>query len=69
MSEYTIKIVDVTSGEEIEREMTAKESKDLQAAQESATAKLAEENAARESAISKLTALGLTEAEIQALAG
>lgn len=72
MSNPIIKIVDASSGEEIEREMNDKELKEYNAFQ----AKLQKENAeaqaqlaARQSALEKLAALGLTEAEIQALAG
>jgi hypothetical protein len=71
-----IAIHDAKSGKIETREMNEKEYKTYLADQEKAAAELAEINerlapiiAARESAIAKLTALGLTEAEIQALAG
>lgn len=72
MSNPIIKIVNVETGEEIERPMTAAEFKEYQASQELAAAQQAEieaKEAARQSALEKLAALGLTEAEIQALAG
>ena len=72
MANPIIKIIDVETGEEIERPMTASEFKQFQADQETALAKQAEAEAkaaARQSALEKLAALGLTEAEIQALAG
>ena len=67
-----IKIVDVSTGEEVEREMTKAEYDQHLANQAEAEAEaqaLAEKEAARQSALEKLAALGLTEAEIQALAG
>ena len=72
MTNPIIKIVNVETGEEIERPMTAAEYKQFQADQELAAAQQAEleaKAAARQSALEKLAALGLTEAEIQALAG
>lgn len=65
-----IKIVNATTGEEIVRPMNEQELADFQALQKE-SAKLAKEQAAKEaarqSAIEKLAALGLTEAEIKAL--
>jgi hypothetical protein len=72
MSKPMIKIVDVSTGEEVEREMTKAEYDQHLANQAEAEAEaqaLAEKEAARQSALEKLAALGLTEAEIQALAG
>ena len=72
MTNPIIKIVNVETGEEVERPMTAAEFKQYQADRELATAQQAEaeaREAARQSALEKLAALGLTEAEIQALAG
>lgn len=72
MANPIIKIVNVETGEEIERPMTADEFKQYKAQQELAAAQQAEaeaREAARQSALEKLAALGLTEAEIQALAG
>lgn len=67
-----IKIVNVLTGEEIEREMTASELKLWQEDQKRLEKQKLEAEAkaaARQSALEKLAALGLTEAEIQALAG
>jgi hypothetical protein len=60
-------ILDASTGEVTERPFTAKEVADFTALQESY--KLAEQSktAARQSALAKLAALGLTEAEIEAL--
>ena len=72
MTNPIIKIVNVETGEETERPMTAAEYKKYQVDQELAAAQQAEaeaKEAARQSALEKLAALGLTEAEIQALAG
>ena len=72
MSNPTIKIVDAQTGKEIEREMTEEESSDYLAHQAALEAQIAQDEAravARQSALEKLAALGLTEAEIQALAG
>lgn len=72
MSKPIIKIVNVETGEEIEREMTQEEYNQYladKAKQKAEAEALAEKEAARQSALEKLAALGLTEAEIQALAG
>lgn len=72
MANPTIKIVNVETGEETERPMTAAEFKQYQAQQELAAAQQAEaeaKEAARQSALEKLAALGLTEDEIKAIAG
>lgn len=71
-----IKIVNATTGEEIEREMTAEELAEYearqleisteQAAREAEAAQLA---AAKQAAQDKLKALGLTDLEIAALTG
>lgn len=71
-----IKIIDVQTGQEIIREYNDQESEEakmLRAEWESnflkETQKIAEDNAARQSARAKLSALGLTESEINALVG
>jgi hypothetical protein len=72
MANPTIKIVNVETGEEIERPMTEAEFKSYKEFQAQAKAEAeaaGEKQAARQSALEKLAALGLTEAEIQALAG
>lgn len=72
MSNPILKIVNVQTGEEIERPMTAAEYKQFQKEQELEAAQQTEAEAkaaARQSALEKLAALGLTESEIQALAG
>lgn len=72
MTDFVINIHNVETGEEIEREATAAEIKQIRVDQELAAAQKAEaeaKEAARQSALEKLAALGLTEAEIQALAG
>lgn len=67
-----IKIVNVQTGEEIQREMTESEEAQLVKDNKQAEA-VAKENLklikARESALGKLEALGLTPAEISALTG
>lgn len=72
MSNPIIKLVNAETGEEIEREMTAAEVKQyeerIKQSQADEQTRL-ETEAARQSALEKLAALGLTEAEIQALAG
>jgi hypothetical protein len=67
-----MKIVNVETGEELEREMTKSEYEKYLASQAQSEAEaqaLAQKEASRQSALEKLAALGLTEAEIQALAG
>jgi hypothetical protein len=66
----TILLVDASTGIEIERELTEDELEERQSiAAESLAVKEAEEakKAARNSALAKLAALGLTEEEIAAL--
>jgi hypothetical protein len=65
-----IKIINVSTGKETIREMTEKELQELEKAQADAQAQEQERAkalAARISAMEKLAALGLTEAEIKAL--
>lgn len=66
------RIIDVTTGEVTEKELNSKELEHLSKLNSQAEAEakaLAEKEAARQSALEKLAALGLTEAEIAALAG
>lgn len=70
MSRPTIKIHDVQTNQEIEREMTAAEFADYEAANEQIeTIKQQSEakSIAKQSAMDKLTALGLTADEVAAL--
>jgi hypothetical protein len=71
MSEVlTTVIADASTGEVIEREMTAEEIADHEEIEAAALAAEAERQAkiaARESALAKLAALGLTQEEIDAL--
>ena len=63
-------IVDAATGEVIERPLTAEEIAEREAMQAEAEARQAEADAkvaARESALAKLKALGLSDAEIAAL--
>jgi hypothetical protein len=63
-------IFDAATGEVTERPLTADEISDREAMQAEAEARQAEADAkvaARESALAKLAALGLTEAEVAAL--
>lgn len=72
MSNPIIKIVDASTGEEVEREMNDKELKEYNASKlkiENQKAEAEAKEAARQSALSKLAALGLTEDEIKAIAG
>lgn len=69
-------IVDVATGERIERDFTPEElaqrEADQIAAEEAEAARVEEENAkiaAKESALQKLAALGLTEEEAKAIVG
>ena len=67
-----VKIINAETGEVIEREMTKSEYDLYLVEKEQGEAIRAEKIAkerARQSALEKLAALGLTEAEIQALAG
>jgi hypothetical protein len=66
----SITIIDALSGTEIVRELNSIELSELETAKSQAKAKEAElqaQEAARKSALAKLAALGLTEAEIAAL--
>jgi hypothetical protein len=72
MTKPTVKIHNTETDEIIEREMTKAEYDQFlldKAEIESLALAEAEKQAARQSALEKLAALGLTEAEIQALAG
>ena len=72
MTNPIARIVNATTGEVIEREMNAEELAQHQAdlaAQEDKQAEQAAKEAARKSALDKLAALGLTEAEIAAITG
>lgn len=72
MANPIIKVVNVETGEEIERPMNDQEFKAYKAEQELSKAQLAEaeaKEAARQSALEKLAALGLTQDEIKAIAG
>ena len=72
MTNPIIKIHNLETNEEIERVMTSKEYETLKATAEITRLQKEEaeaKEAARQSALEKLAALGLTEAEIQALAG
>jgi DNA-binding NarL/FixJ family response regulator len=59
--------INVETGEVVEREMTAKEVKDLQASQTQMQAEQDAKTTARASALAKLADLGLTAEEIAAL--
>jgi hypothetical protein len=70
MEELKALIVDAATGESYERPLTAEEIADREAMALEAQARQADQDAiaaARESALAKLAALGLTEAEIAAL--
>lgn len=72
MSNPTIKIVDVSTGEEVEREMTDEEATNFELVRQSALQQKAVEEAqeqARQTALDKLRAIGLTDEEIAALVG
>lgn len=72
MTNPIIKIVNVSTGEEIEREMNAEELAQLEADKLQREAELAEQAAketARQTALDKLKAIGLTDEEIAALVG
>lgn len=69
---HQVKEIIVTTGEEIEREMTEQEFAEYESNLQEELAKQAEQaakEAARQSALDKLAALGLTSEEIQAIAG
>lgn len=70
MEELKALIVDAATGESYERPLTAEEIADRETMALEAQARQADQDAiaaARESALAKLAALGLTEAEIAAL--
>ena len=72
MEELKALIVDAATGESYERPLTAEELADREVMQAEAVARQAEQDAkadARVSALEKLSALGLTEAEVGALVG
>ena len=72
MEKPIIKIINLSTGEEIEREMNAEELSELEeenAALEAKAAEQAAKEAAREAALEKLKAIGLTDEEIAALVG
>jgi hypothetical protein len=72
MEELKALIVDAATGESYERPLTAEEIADREVMQAEAEARQAEQDAkaaARVSALEKLTALGLTDAEVGALIG
>jgi DNA-binding NarL/FixJ family response regulator len=72
MASREIKIVNCTTGEETVRAMTDAEKTQRKMDEQAGIAQQAElaaQAAARESALSKLAALGLTDAEIAALVG
>lgn len=67
MTENIVTIFDASSGELIERQMTEDEIVFIQQVQAEDLARKEAKAAARESALAKLAALGLTEEEIGAL--
>ena len=72
MEELKALIVDAATGESYERPLTAEEIADREVMQAEAGARQAEQDAkaaARVSALEKLSALGLTDAEVGALLG
>lgn len=72
MANPIIKIVNATTGEEVEREMNAEELAQWEAdkaASEAAKAEQAAKESAKTAAHEKLAALGLTAEEISALVG
>ena len=72
MSNPIIKIVNATTGEEIEREMNEEELAQYEAdlkAQQALQEEQAAKEAARQSALDKLAALGLSPEEIAAITG
>jgi hypothetical protein len=72
MEELKALIVDAATGESYERPLTAEEIADREVMQAEAEARQAEQDAkadARVSALAKLSALGLTDAEVGALIG
>jgi hypothetical protein len=72
MEELKALIIDAATGESYERPLTAEEIADREVMQAEAVARQAEQDAkaaARVSALEKLSALGLTDAEVGALIG
>lgn len=72
MANPIIKVIDLKTGDEVERPMTPEEFADYKKSlelQKTQQLEIEEKEAARQSALEKLAALGLTEAEIRALAG
>jgi Fe2+ transport system protein FeoA len=72
MTNQTIKIVDVTSGKELERKATSDEIANYKAENQEAILRRqaqAEKQALKDSANAKLAALGLTPDEIAAITG
>ena len=72
MEELKALIVDAVTGESYERPLTAEEIADREVMQAEAVARQVEQDAkaaARVSALEKLSALGLTDAEVGALVG
>ena len=72
MEELKALIVDAATGESYERPLTAEELADREVMQAEAEARQAEQDAkadARVSALAKLSALGLNDAEVGALIG
>ena len=72
MEELKALIVDAVTGESYERPLTAEEIADREVMQAEAVARQVEQDAkaaARVSALEKLSALGLTDAEVGALIG
>ena len=72
MEELKALIVDAATGESYERPLTAEEIADREVMQAEEVAQQAEQDAkaaARVSALEKLSALGLTDAEVGALVG
>lgn len=72
MTAAIVKIVDISTGEEIERAVNAQELAQIEADQKAQADRdkaLAEKQAARQSALDKLAALGLSVEEISAITG
>ena len=72
MEDLKALLVDAATGESYERPLTAEEIADREVMQAEAVARQAEQDAkaaARVSALEKLSALGLTDAEVGALVG
>lgn len=72
MTNPITKIVNATTGEQVEREMNAKELAQWESdrvASQTAQAEQAAKDSSRQSALDKLAALGLTPEEISAITG